>query len=477
MFASNLRLSASASRSSAPASPGPTLGAVSGAVLVGLLAACGATSRAVDNDVKQIRISIDVDDRHQTLEGFGAAIAWYDDWLTQHPNKAELYDVIFGDLGIDILRLRNRFRYQESFAVESAEIVREGSRSLGRDLKVLMSSWSPPADLKASGQEDCNEQERATCTLKRSDGEFPYARFADYWSDALDAYAELDIAPTFISLQNEPNFHPPFWEGCYFSETESSDWPGYAEALDAVTQRFAQRAQSPKILGPETAGLQDNQVQDYVDALDSSQLAGIAHHLYSGGNWQAPDSYAQSMRSLHRTYPDLPIFQTEFSPDGGDAAAFEMAWLIHNALVEADAAAYVYWDLIWDDDGLVAVENPYLQGDWQTERGYQIRPNYYALRHFAKFTDPGFVRVGAVSSADAIKVSAYLAPDADELTLVILNVSELLRNVSIDIGLAGFQAELIMTTADAAWQDLGSFEIDDELALPGRGIATIHYSR
>ncbi|HEU5076500.1 MAG TPA: hypothetical protein VFU02_20055, partial [Polyangiaceae bacterium] len=194
-----------------------------------------------------VSIGVNLSERHQTLEGFGAAVAWYDNWLTEHPNKAELYELIFDELGIDILRLRNRFRYQAEFAVESQEIVAEGSRSLGRDLTVLMSSWSPPPDLKSSGQTDCTDQ--VSCTLIREGDGFPYEAFADYWNDSLDAYAALGIVPKFISIQNEPDYHPNGWEGCMFAATETPDLPGYDRALEAVHTLLNQREAPPQLLG------------------------------------------------------------------------------------------------------------------------------------------------------------------------------------------------------------------------------------
>ena len=46
--------------------------------------------------------------RHQALVGFGASIAWYQDKLV--PNAPDgAYQMLFPDLGLDILRLRNRF--------------------------------------------------------------------------------------------------------------------------------------------------------------------------------------------------------------------------------------------------------------------------------------------------------------------------------------------------------------------------------
>jgi hypothetical protein len=47
---------------------------------------------------------------HQMIEGFGAAGAWYDPQLvTLGQSQPAVYDVLFGDLGLDIYRLRNKY--------------------------------------------------------------------------------------------------------------------------------------------------------------------------------------------------------------------------------------------------------------------------------------------------------------------------------------------------------------------------------
>lgn len=425
-----------------------------------------------------VSVSVDLSARYQTLEGFGAAVAWYDNWLTEHPNKAELYDLIFRDLGLDILRLRNRFRYQEEFWVESQEIVAEGKRSLGRDLTILMSSWSPPPNLKSSGQTDCTNQ--VSCTLIREGESFPYPAFAEYWNDSLDAYAELGIVPKFISIQNEPDFHPNGWEGCMFAATETADLPGYDRALEAVHALVVQRENPPRFLGPETIGITRGKVQGYTEAMNLGLLYGIAHHLYDGSTWQSPDDFTLALQSLRAT--TLPIFQTEFSVEGEttDGGAFETAWLIHNSLTHADAVAYVYWDLIWSwqgnaEGGLVAVELPD-ETRWQSERGYKLRSPYYSVRHFSKFTDPGWVRVGATSSSDALRVSAFVSPSEDAVTVVMLNVSNTRRDVRLASSFDGFTRAIFQSTDSANWQEL-NITGDAAIELPPSSVTTLAFTR
>ena len=95
------------------------------------------------------------------------------------------------------------------------------------------------------------------------------------------------------------------------------------------------------------------------------------------------------------------------------------------------------------------------------------------MRHFARFTDPGFVRVGASSSSATIRVSAFESPDADRVTLVLLNVGPTARNVHLTHGLAEFESDAFQTTAAEPWKALGSWEDGQERSLPPRSVTTV----
>lgn len=442
------------------------------------------TEPATEEEVLEVSLQVDPSERFQTLEGFGAAVAWYGGFLSGHPHAEELYELLFVELGADILRLRNSWgREAEWDLLSAADIVRGASEALGHPPKIQMSSWSPPRSIKdndhtectnlcaLSAGEDCSTE---LCTLKKNDdGAFMYAEFADYWHDSLVAYAELGVVPDWISIQNEPDFTPR-WEGCRFTPNEADGYAGYAEALAAVHERLSKLESPPKLLGPETLGVQDDRVLRYTRDMDFDHVDGIAHHLYEGESWRAPDVYNQWLRRIHERHGDLPIFQTEF----GEGGPFEMAWLIHNSLVEGNAAAYLYWELIWvGENGLISLENPRDQENWQTERGYQIREPYHAMRHFSRFTDPGYVRVGVESSNAAVRASAYLSPAEDVLTLVFLNVEGSEREVRIDLGdFADAELEGYWSNESEFWQPIEEPELD-AFALPGRSIVTISARR
>lgn len=414
-------------------------------------------------------VVVDTATRHQTLVGFGASAAWYGDRLTNHPHKDVIYDKVFADLGLDVLRLRNVYRREGGmFDPDSAEIVAEGERSLGRAPTVLLTSWSPPADLKANSATDC-ASEAETCTLQKIDGEYPYVQFADWWRESLDAYAAIGIIPDYISIQNEPDFTPPSWEGCRFDPVEGT-YPGYNQALGAVRAALDDMAVKPRFIGPESVGIRYDKIRNYDTAMFDTTVDALAHHLYDGDWWQHPDLFVPLMRDIAQSLDGRPLFQTEFS-DTASHDALQTAWLIHNALVEGNASAYLYWELFWvDGQGLVTLESHHAQNTWTTEHGYIVQPEYYSMQHYAKYTDPGYVRVTAAASEKVIRASAFQAPDDSRTTVVLLNTGDTRAHVRVD-GL-GAPTAIYRTGGDDTFSP-ATLDEDSSLTLAARGLATL----
>jgi len=417
-------------------------------------------------------------ERHQTLEGFGAAVAWYQDKLVPNP-PAGIYETIFPDLGLDILRLRNRFhrmvKQEDNNIAQDVEIVRRATAALGHPPKILMSSWSPPAGLKANHSEDCHDDKN--CTLVRENGQFVYDKFGAYWHDALVYYASQGIVPDWISIENEPSFIPPSWEGCKFDPSETEHFPGYDKALTAVHAAVATLPKRPKILGPEVLGIHHGLVADYLKLMNLDLVDGIAHHLYEMGpdkiwDWKdpGPDSYVGPMQEL-AAVAKKPLWQTEFSTidDGGALGGFEIASLIHHSFVTEGVVAWLYWDLVWvPSSGLVSI-------DGKTPR---IRDQYYALKHYARFTDPGDVRVGAQSDVAAVRASAFASPAGDRVAVIVINAGAAPADVRVDLG--GFPAAssavyrtVFRPGRSETWKELGGLPASRVVPLPGRSMATV----
>ncbi len=430
----------------------------------------------------KVSVLVSLERRYQTLEGFGAALAWHHERITGPTTPDRVYDVLFPELGLDILRFRNRYQRSETIDRNlrtEVEILERATKALGHPPRLLLTSWSPPAALKASGRERCRKN--PDCTLKKENGQFVYQQFAEYWVDSLAHYQSMGIVPEFISIQNEPDFIPPDWEGCQFAALESPQYPGYGKALAAVHARLSKLPGMPKFLGPEVTGLRDQKTQRYLAGLEQGLLYGAAHHLYQAGaggeqEWQKPGpvAYVQGMQLLGQS-TRLPLFQTEFGTEGdqGNTGGFETAWLIHASLVEEGVVAFVYWDLIWDGmRGLVGMVG----------RDPRIRDQYYAVRHFARYTDPGHVRVQASSDQRQVLASAWIAPDEQSLTVVLLNVGAELAEVSVDVGAFETNTATAHRTTfrpgqSERWTQLGTAAPGSPWRLPSRSMVTVVFQR
>jgi glucuronoarabinoxylan endo-1,4-beta-xylanase len=430
--------------------------------------------------------------RHQTMIGFGAAVAYYTGYLAdRNVANDDIYKVLFNDLGLDILRIANWYQNQiETGATANtafsdaaiAKVVKGATAALGGvPPKIFMSSWSPPSYLKSTG--DTKNGGTLAKSGAGAGGAYQYAQFGQWWVNALNAYATNStnaVKPDYISIQNEPDFTAT-WESCHLDPVENTTNAGYPQALAAVYNAIAGSGLNPKpqIWGPEPAGIANNKVQSYLTGLNASEIGGIAHHLYNGGAADAdpaPDSFNTALTALANVAGGKPLYMTEYS--SGSPSMFNTAWLIHNAVAIEGVAAYIYWELIWIapttgvPTALLTLENP--NAPFRTAKGYTINDTYYALKHFAKWVDNGWVRVDASSTSSAVKVSAFASPDSKSLTVILLNTAPSPHVVKVAPGPFGFGTSAAYrtsgTTERTAPVALGAGNV---ITMPAASIATV----
>jgi glucuronoarabinoxylan endo-1,4-beta-xylanase len=428
-------------------------------------------------------VTVDVTRPHQALVGFGAAVAFYNNFLSAQ--GGDLYKVLFSDLGLDILRIANWYQNQTATGTtpttpftdrDTVTIVQKATTALGHPPQILMSAWSPPAYLKSNGT-----TKGTRGTLLQTAGVYQYGALADWWVRSLAAYAAEGVVPAYISIQNEPDFFNAGWETCQLDAAENATNAGYGRALDAVytaIQGATTLAAKPLLVGPETAGISRTTLQTYWANVNAAQVGAVAHHLYSGGATGSnppADTFFNSMVAVAGTAAAAgkPIFMTEFAPTA--PTLFDTAWLIHDALTTEGVSAYVYWDLIWAPPAantmatsLVTIQSA------ASGSAYTINDVYYAVKHFAKWTDPGWQRVEATASVAPVKASAFVSPDGTMLTIVLLNTDTASHLVSVDSG--GF-----VSSSAKAYRTSGTAERAADtplgpgtaLTLPARAIATV----
>jgi glucuronoarabinoxylan endo-1,4-beta-xylanase len=469
---------------------------------LGALGACGGTPYMGTTQPPPtpyaVTATIDATTRHQTLEGFGAADAFETSYLAARnlPND-DIYNVLFVDLGLDILRLGNWYQNQSNSGTsatpfggvdsDNATFVQKATAALGHAPKILMSSWSPPAYLKNNAVVTASDQ--TNNTLLKTDSGFQYAAFGQWWAESLAAYAAHGVVPDYISIQNEPDFFNSGWQTCFFDSSENARGTGnagYDQALAAVVSAIGGVSPQPMLLGPETSGIGNGKVQGYMNALQTAgltdALGGVAHHLYNGGNSSNPPSFSASMDGVATAGAGKPLFMTEYSPNS--PTMMGTAWLIQQGMTVEGLSSYFYWELTWAapssgaPTALVSLEPPWAMSSWTTTKGYIINDIYYAVKHFARWTDPGWQRVDSTSDADPIRTAAFVSPDGGSLTVVILNTDYQDHGVTVDSG--GFPA-----TTTAVYRTSGSTErtaalgalgSDNVVTMPAQSIVTVTFT-
>jgi glucuronoarabinoxylan endo-1,4-beta-xylanase len=473
--------------------PKPTL------VLPSLLLCATFVATACDKADDPVNVSVTVHTNlsHQTLAGFGAAVAYQPSLLAGRND--DIYRVLFVDSGLDILRLGNWYQNQTATNTTTTtpfsdsaqvQIVQKAlAARAGVPLKILMSSWTPPAYLKSNGMTrppwGASSTGDNVGTLAKKDGAYAYGDFADWWVRSLEAYAAQGVVPDYISIQNEPDFFTMGWETCVWGRNEGEQVEGvaaagYPQALEAVYNAVASSglATKPIIVGPETTGFANFIVPRYLAAVKPGLIGAIAHHLYGTTEDNPnPDWFNGELASLGKAAAPtgLPTFMTEYSPN--KPTMFETAWLMNNALTVEGVSAYIYWELIWNGGnpptGLVTVSNPF----GNAGGGYTINDIYYAFKHFARWTDPGWTRVEANTSASEVRVSAFVSPDGGSLTLVLLNTGNKDRLIAVNPGDFAFGTfAAYRSSGDTERTTAVSLESDGTLALPSRSIATVTFT-
>ncbi len=415
---------------------------------------------STQNEVLAASATVDTSQTYQTIEGFGASLAWWTTNMYYHSQKGQIYNYLFKELGLDILRLRNIYHKGENnvFGVYG-EIVDSFYSLSENEPKVLITSWSPPAYLKS------NDYVVGGTLDTTASGEYVYGDFAQYWVDALDSFADVGIVPDYITIQNEPDWYVSN-ESCRMEPTENDTSAGYDQALDSVYHRLQAMGSPPNILGSEVLGIGYNNFQRYADEFNHGYLYGYAYHLYHGGDGNVnPESFNTNLEAIASGYPGKPIFQTEYDRGGW----FNTAYLMHCCLVNGNVSGYFYWAAVWGEDGAPLIT--LIGGSL-----YSLEKEYWAFRQFSKAIHYGWKRVDVeVVGAYYLRASAYISPANDELSIVVVNPHPS-NDYDLDLVIPDFDitgAEIVRTSATENGVLVDYYNSGDTINIPPRTITTI----
>ena len=351
-----------------------------------------------EESMKPAAISIDASATYQTWDGFGAMNSWGD---SDYWTNSEC-DLLFGTLGIDIMRLRiptDEQHWQNLLKPAGYAVKNYGA-------KLLASPWSAPAEWKDTGSINGKVGETRSHLLTEH-----YEDYAKYLEKYAKYMKDSGLALYAISIQNEPDW-PSSYEGCYWTPEQIASFAsGYAHLIESAA------VVSGEPMGSNTKYwdviLDDEKACENVDIL--------AGHLYGNGAMKAYPRAAEKGKSLWMTEHLLNDSWTDDSSHWEEtiAMADEISDCITNGW-----NAYIWWyarryySFIGD-------------GEEGATKG-TILPRGHAFGQFSRYIDPGDVRIGASSDSESLRVCAFRGT-AGSSKIVIVNDSE----NDIDVALTG----------------------------------------
>ncbi|WMJ74653.1 immunoglobulin domain-containing protein [Cytophagaceae bacterium ABcell3] len=422
-------------------------------------------------------LNVDISEKHQTMVGFGGALTWHCDRITRSARKDEMTQLLFDDLGADMIRFKSWY-YPENYPSNKSPQAMEVNwfephytatnelaalaKKYNPNVDLLLCSWGPPSSLKSNDQLEEG-------TLKKVDGQFIYNEYAEYWSDILD---NLPFDPEYISIQNEPGYEDPGWTTTGWRPEETDEYPSYAQGLESVYEKIKDRPYVPKMIGPETenigVALWDHSQNTYRSMTETVEgkpyLEAYAYHLY---NFSSPNNINIDLLNMVRDeFTDKPNFMTEFSSDNYDW--LETAHMIQLNLIEANTSAYIYWDMMWDENNDKAMIKVDTQGD------YEITPYYHTVKHFSKFVDKGYQRIAIGGGTSTLKVTGFLSPDNTKATFILSNLSDSPETLALEFeDLILGETNAYQSTEGSYFNELGSVNLEEEVEVPGKSLTTI----
>jgi len=417
----------------------------------------------------------------QEIEGFGGAAVYEPADLMNRPYTQEVCDMLFRDLGLDVLRIRNTYGYPDGgYNFNATGQVVAAAKQRNPALKLELVPWSPAAYLKS------NESINGGGTLgKDINDNYRYDDYAQWWADSLNAFANIGVVPDYISIQNEPDVETDY-DSMKFNPVEDSDYAGYNKAFEAVFNKLdGNVSPMPKMIGPETAGYSSGDydysprgARDYIDNLiNQNHCYAFSFHPYNDAygtyGFDNPDFLLDSMEDFGASYGYKPLIMTEFcrlnkTPDFADAV--NLGWHIHNFLTYMGVTSYYHWTLFrgYGTGGAINIADP---------NTYIVRDLYWFLKAYAHFTDPGWIVLESWADSEDLRITAFKNPEETKLTIVILNKSDNTDGVMLDlVDFSPLSSKVYRSSQTEHWRYLGIFNPSQQLICPRKSITTISLS-
>ncbi|EPE30224.1 (Trans)glycosidase [Glarea lozoyensis ATCC 20868] len=313
-------------------------------------------------------------------------------------------------------------------------------------------AWSAPGYMKTNGNENNGGYLCGVSGKTCSSGDWKQT-YANYLVKYLQFYQQEGIEVTHVGFLNEPEFSPSY-AGMLSSGTQAAD---FIKVL-ALTLKAADLSTTIACCDSEGWGNQGSMTSQIKSSGAENLLSTITSHSYTS----SPGSPLSTTRKVWQTEnADLQgAWQSAFYSNGGAGEGMRWAGLIHNAVVNANCSAYLYW---------IGVQTGNTNSKLISVSGtsYSVSKRLWAFGHFARGARPGAVRVGISGQPSGVQASAYLNRDGN-LAIVFINTGSAAAAVAVDVK-GGWKG----TKVTRAWVTDNSKSMADLAVVLSNGAASV----
>jgi glucosylceramidase len=304
------------------------------------------------------------------------------------------------------------------------------AQSIRPEIDFFASPWSPPTWMKTPAAYNHGVLRWEKRVLEA---------YALYFRRYVEAYVQEGIPVRQIHVQNEPVSDQKF-PSCVWTGEQFCDFIG-----NYLGPEFEEHAVPADIWlgtlnGPETdARWWWTRYDQYANLVLTDPKAA---RYVKGVAYQWAGKYA--IQRTHEAWPDLPLIQSENECGDGQNSwlyamyVFELLW----HYLTNHATAYVYWNMIlerggrstwgWNQNSMITVDPQTRRPAWEHE--------FYVMKHFSHFIDPGAVRLRLRGSWTG-NALMFRNPDGVRI-LVIANPFAEARALTVNLGAEQFSSDL-----------------------------------
>ena len=276
----------------------------------------------------------------------------------------------------------------ESFSMERTDkyitpLIKDAQNSLGGNLRLMITPWSPPAWMK-----DNNDMNNGGKLYK-----IYYPLWAKYFLKFIKELKKRDIDTWAVSIQNEPAAGQ-VWDSCFWSATDEGEFAAvhlgpelekYSKSTDKKIKLLIWDHNRDMLWDRFKESMEITKADRYID--------GAAFHWYSGDHYE-------TLLKFSNTYPDKMLIFTEGCIEGGPRKGtwYPGERYAHNIINDLNngCTGWIDWNIALDLQGGPNHVGNYCDAPLlvDTDKGeLHFGSSYYYIGHFSRFIKPGAKRI------------------------------------------------------------------------------------